>query len=183
MREPRLKQLMKFEQFIEKNSVLIQKKYGEHIFRQGDNNDSLYILRKGLLKAYYITYDGKEFIKTFVIPENMIGSLSSVVAKKKCSFNLICLEPSTLFKLSYDNLNRMAHDDIEIAHNIISFLIDLSMKKEIRESDFLCLSAEERYVKLIQQSPPWLERVTQNDIARYLGITPVGLSRIKKRLG
>ncbi|VAW33114.1 hypothetical protein MNBD_GAMMA01-231, partial [hydrothermal vent metagenome] len=26
-----------------------------------------------------------------------------------------------------------------------------------------------------------LEKVTQNDLARYLGITPVGLSRIKKR--
>ena len=53
------------------------------------------------------------------------------------------------------------------------------MKKERREYEFLCLSAEERYRLLIKRSPDLVRQVTQNEIARYLGITPVALSRIR----
>ena len=34
----------------------------------------------------------------------------------------------------------------------------------------------------MQNTPDLLKLVTQNEIARYLGVTPVGLSRIKKRV-
>ena len=56
------------------------------------------------------------------------------------------------------------------------------MKKEIREYELLCLSAEDRYKRLLKHTPDILKLVTQNEIARYLGITPVGLSRIKRRV-
>jgi len=55
------------------------------------------------------------------------------------------------------------------------------MKKEQGEFEFLCMSAEERFCRIAEVSPTLLEKVTQNDLSRYLGITPVGLSRIKKR--
>ena len=51
-----------------------------------------------------------------------------------------------------------------------------------REYELLCLSAEERYVRHLDNTPELFDLVTQNEIARYLGVTPVGLSRIKKRL-
>ena len=55
------------------------------------------------------------------------------------------------------------------------------MKKERREREFLTESAEERYRMLLERSPALFDKVTQKDIARYLGITPVALSRIRKR--
>ena len=62
------------------------------------------------------------------------------------------------------------------------FLLAYGIKKETREFELLCLPAEERYRRLLDAAPSLFERVTQNDIARYLGVTPVGLSRIKKRV-
>ena len=35
---------------------------------------------------------------------------------------------------------------------------------------------------MLDTAPAILDLVTQNEIARYLGVTPVGLSRIKKRV-
>ena len=64
---------------------------------------------------------------------------------------------------------------------MIEQLLQFAMKKEKREFEFLCQSAEERFRMLAKNSPSLVEKVTQNDLARYLGITPVGLSRIKKR--
>ncbi len=43
--------------------------------------------------------------------------------------------------------------------------------------EFLTLPAQARYRVLLEQSPELPERVKQKDIARYLGITPVALSR------
>lgn len=51
-----------------------------------------------------------------------------------------------------------------------------------REYELLCLSAEDRFRKLMETKPEIADLVTQNEIARYLGVTPVGLSRIKKRV-
>lgn len=45
----------------------------------------------------------------------------------------------------------------------------------------LALSPEENYRQLLAESPDLAQRLTQNDIARYLGITPVALSRIRGR--
>lgn len=56
------------------------------------------------------------------------------------------------------------------------------MKKERREYELLCLSAEDRYRALMENTPQLADMVTQNEIALYLGVTPVGLSRIKKRV-
>ena len=48
--------------------------------------------------------------------------------------------------------------------------------------DLLCRSAEERYRVFLAQEPALADRLTQSDIARYLGITAIALSRIRRRL-
>ena len=50
---------------------------GEHIFRQGDEDRSVYVLQTGLLKAYYLSDEGKENIKSFIQPGELIGSLAA----------------------------------------------------------------------------------------------------------
>lgn len=154
----------------------------EMVFNQGDTSDSIYYIQSGLLKAYYVTEDGREFIKSFIAENDIIGSLSALASATACTFSLICLEPSKLIRLPYKVLISRAEQDLKAANIIIQLLIKLAMKKERREHEFLCLSAEERYKSLLEHSPELLIRVTQNDIARYLGITPVGLSRIRTRI-
>jgi len=41
---------------------------------------------------------------------------------------------------------------------------------------------EERYLRLLAKRPSLFQRVPQYLIASYLGLTPVGLSKIRKRL-
>lgn len=44
------------------------------------------------------------------------------------------------------------------------------------------LTPQERYQRLLQKRPDLFQRVPQYLIASYLGLTPVGLSKIRKRL-
>lgn len=173
---------MNFSQFLKVEGQTLIKNKGEHIFMQGDIDRSLYIVQQGLIKAYYVSEDGKESVKSFLMPENIIGSLASAFSKEMCTFSLICLEPSTLVKVPFDVLQEHSTRNHEFALQLNDTLLHFAMKKEKREFELLCLSAEARFAALVEKSPSLLKRVTQNDIARYLGVTPVGLSRIKKRV-
>lgn len=154
---------------------------GEHVFRQGDNNRCVYVLREGLLKAYYLSDEGKETIKSFIQAGELIGSLASAYLKEDCSFSVVALESSVAMEIDFDALNAASKEDLELASAMVEHLLDFAMRKERREREFLTESAEKRYSMLLDRCPELFEKVTQKDIARYLGITPVALSRIRSR--
>lgn len=148
------------------------------IFSQGDNNQYLYVIQEGLLKAYYSDEDGKEYIKSFLFSGDHIAS-SKALNGGVCSFSLQCLKATQVLKIPYVKIRQLAANNIDIANTIIELLMSFAMKKEQREFELLCLTAEQRYQALLNQVPDITELIRQNDIARYLGITPVALSRIK----
>jgi hypothetical protein len=51
-----------------------------------------------------------------------------------------------------------------------------------RLQEVKCLSAEERYLDLIQKHPQIFQRIPLQYIAMYLDIEPPSLSRLRKRL-
>ena len=149
---------------------------------QGDEDAGIYWIRSGLLKASYLNADGRETIKSFLQAGDVIGSLAAAEEGGHCSYDLICLEASDLIRLEFAILREKAQEDLVLSNQVTDLLLAFARKKERREYELLCLSAEERY-RLLQDTMPELARqVTQNDIARYLGITPVALSRIRGRI-
>ena len=152
---------------------------GEYLFRQGDNNTYVYLVQSGLLKAYYITPDGKELIKSFIKEGEFIGSLIACHTAAPSTFSLCCLEDSFLLSIEYQELIDASKSNPDVAAFFNIGLINLAIKKERREHEFLCMSAPERYELFKERAPELQDRLTQNDIACYLGITPVTLSRIK----
>ena len=56
------------------------------------------------------------------------------------------------------------------------------VSKERRLLSSITYSAEEKYLKLSETNPDLIQRIPQNLIASYLGITPETLSRIRKHL-
>jgi len=132
---------MNFDELLRLEGVSIEKGKGEHVFMQSDSDRSLYFVKSGMLKAYYTTEDGKEYIKSFLLPNDIIGSLSSIHLEKSSSFSLLCLEPTTLVKIPFRRLYEYSKEDLEVANNMINLLLQLALKKEKRQYEFLCLSA------------------------------------------
>jgi len=160
---------------------VIEYKKGDVLFRQGEVNTSLFFVSEGLLKAYYVTFEGRELIKSFIQEDEFIGSLISCRTKQPSTFTVKCIEDSTVMCVAFDSLLEAKLNPKDISNLMIEALFNLSIKKEQREYEFLCLSAPERYSIFKEKQPNLIERITQNDLARYLGITPVALSRIKNR--
>lgn len=151
------------------------------LFRQGEPTGSFFYVQEGLLKAFYETRDGRLQTKTFVKEGGFIASMKAVFHGEACSFSTVCLEDSRVLEISRSDLMRASELDPQFVNILNSILLKVASTKEQREYELLCLSAEERYLLFCERESDLLERLSQEDIARYLGITPVSLSRIRKR--
>jgi CRP-like cAMP-binding protein len=160
----------------------VQRKKGDVILSQGQVGNTIFFVKSGLIKAFYTTKDGNEFIKSFLQDGEIITSLSCYALAEPSPFSLICLEDSELLQIPFEAFKNLANNDTDFARGVITMLTNLLMKKEQREYEFLCLSAEERFELLFSTAPHLLNRIKQQDIARYLGITPVALSRIRSKM-
>lgn len=154
---------------------------GAFLFRCGDTNSSLFLIRKGLIKNYYETRDGKQFVKSFIQEGGFIASMQAVVAGEPCSFSAVCLEQCQVFEVTKLQLDRLLGQEPKFVEQLNGMLLVLAAKKEQREYELLCLSARERCARLYETEPALVARLSQQDIARYLGIDPVSLSRIRKK--
>jgi len=171
-----------FFEVMKQHGKRVEKEKLQFVFRQGDENQNLYFIESGLLKGFYFTEDGKEFVKSFLKEGDVIGSLIAAYHHQGCSFNLQCLQDSVLYQIPLALVIDLSKKNNLLANEMIALLMSFSMKKERREYEFLCLDAPSRYLKLLAAYPDLAQNVTQTDIAHYLGITNVALSRIKKRL-
>lgn len=166
------------------NKQAVNKHYqkGEYVFAQGRVCKDVFCMRSGLVKLYYNTLEGKEWIKSFVPDKGIIGSRHAQVLNRPSAFSAQCLEDTEMTVYPYELFQNVCYEDTALVRMFFDFTQWLGLKKEIREYQLLCLSAEEAYADFKRTSPDLVKRLTQIDLARYLGITPIALSRIKKRV-
>jgi CRP-like cAMP-binding protein len=155
---------------------------GTDIFGQGEICPDVFVMTEGLVKLHYITFDGKEWIKSFIVDKGVFGSRASQSLGQPSTFSATCLEDCFAFRLPYKTFESVCTGDPKLAVMVFRFFQWVGLRKELREHDLLCLSAEERYLNFLNDNPALAGRITQLDMARYLGITAIALSRIKGRL-
>ena len=154
---------------------------GETVFAQGEVCPKVYLIRSGVVKLSYLTLEGKELIKSFVAEGGTFGSLFSQLCQGPSTYSAIALEALTVETVDYSLLEQLATSNAQMQNLLVGFFQQLALKKEIREYELLCLSAGERYQNFCREFPNLVTRIKQADLALYLGITPIALSRIKNR--
>jgi CRP-like cAMP-binding protein len=154
---------------------------GEQIFRE-DDATRLFILSHGLVKLSFISPDGKEWIRSFVAAPGVFGQRFLRAPQETGAFAAISLEPCTLTVYPYDVLERIGGQDPDLTRVGFELVRYYSLQRERRARNMLSLSAEESYRDFLSEHSEIATRISQADTARYLGITPVALSRIRSRM-
>jgi CRP-like cAMP-binding protein len=133
------------------------------------------------LRFFYQTTDGKEFNKSFVAENQFTAAYSAFLTDMPTRFSIQALEECHLLICDLHMVVNMfdRHDCWERLGRILAE--QLFIKKEAREAEFLLDDAETRYRNFQKQYPGLEGRVAQYHVASYLGITPVALSRIRKK--
>ncbi len=154
---------------------------GEAIFDQGRPLDRAFVLRAGLIKLVYATASGEEWIKSLIVDRGLFGP-SGQDPSESVAFSALAIERSALIALPINWLAREIAESPALAAAHARFIDWVRLRKEAREQALLCRSAEERYRDLLATDADLIARLPQADIARFLRITPVAFSRIKRRM-
>lgn len=166
---------------LESGITIVNVAQGDYLFRAETMQPYVFCVIGGLVKMFYETQDGNEWIKSFAHEDMFFASIHALQQGGCASFSVQALEPSRVMRINYSVLERLA-----AARNSWQKLLANGFKlygarKEQRERDLLMLTAEQRYKNFLQNYPRLDQRLLQKDIAAYIRITPVALCRIKKR--
>ena len=148
----------------------------------GQTAQEVFFINKGLLRFYYITDEGNE-ITGFIFQENMFaGSHESFFSQQPSIQVLETLEDSELLVFPYDQLQQLFVDVPKMNVLVRKVLeVRMSFAQKIVAS-LIIHKPQDRYTSYQQLHPGLENRIPQHILASYMGITPVSLSRIRKRL-
>ncbi len=154
---------------------------GDFIVREGETTSYIYFINAGLFRIFYLK-DGIETNRYFASENEFATTLTSFLTQQPTFENMQALENSFVLKLHYDSLQLIykVHPAWESFFRQLLQEAYIGMAKRIES--FITKSAEERYSDFIKLNPHLLQRVPQQYIATYLGITPVSLSRIRGQI-
>jgi CRP-like cAMP-binding protein len=140
------------------------------------------IVRSGLVRHYYVDAKGRESVKAFRGPGEFSAPYAELIQRKPSRTFIQALAPTELLTFEVARFDALAEDSLELQRLARRFVEQHFVAKEQREYEFLQLSAEERYRQFCAERPEHLAHIPQHQVASYIGITPVALSRIRARV-
>jgi CRP-like cAMP-binding protein len=155
---------------------------GAPVFAVEQPAPCVFVVLNGLLKLHHDDADGRERIKSFAEEGGIIASIAALQPDGRASFSATALEASSLARIPYRMLENLADSHTQWGRFLRLVLMNYALQKELREQGFLMQSAEARYEALVKAQPALAARIAKKDMAAYIGVTPVGLSRISGRV-
>lgn len=160
---------------------LIKVPKGEHILNEGQISREFFFVCKGCVRMYY-NANGEEKTSYFYEENSFPSSYESYVKEVPSNHYLQCIEDTTLAIIKKELANQMLQVSPKFGQLAIMIMEEeLSVYQELL-ANFVMLSPEQRYQKLLETQPHLLLRIPQQYLATYLGVRPETLSRIRKRV-
>lgn len=163
--------------------VCSSRKYNrnEFVLQQGAVCNGMYFVESGLLRNFYLK-DDKEVSEWFAFEGTFCFSIISYFERIPSYLAIQCLEDSEVITLSYQGLERLRKENIEISnllYSMLSFSLILSQKRMV---SLQFETALQRYEKLIKEYPNLVQWVPLVYISSYLGVSAETLSRIRSQV-
>ena len=169
-------------QMLEPHLSIRQLKRHEYFIREGKKGNEVGMVLQGTLRQFY-TKDGVERTTYFFFEGHLMSAYISCLSATPSLVSIEALSDTTYISFPYDVLVRLYQRSMgwqQFGRRIAEYI---ATGLEQRMAGLLLLSPEERYRELLSGSKSLiLERVPQQYVANYLGITPVSMSRIRNRL-
>ena len=148
----------------------------------GSIPDKIFFIQTGIARSYSISDKGVEYIRSLISTNNILASTEAVIKKQPSSIACQTLTDCELLEVDYDKLLALFKTNNEVSNWYIKTVeLHYAHVQKIND-ELLTLNATERYLRLQKRIPNIDNRINQYHIAANLGITPIQLSRIRKKL-
>jgi CRP-like cAMP-binding protein len=140
----------------------------------------LFYIKSGLVK---LSFDGdyKEFIMRFFTENSLLTVLDSFLNQTPSSYRIVAIEPTETNSITFSKIEKVCikHHCVEAAFR--KFIARASTNMMNRISEMLEEDGTKRYNNFVKQNPLLMQRISLGDLASYLGITQVSVSRIRSK--
>ncbi len=143
--------------------------------KQGKMATKFWFLKKGIARYVY-NHNDKEFSGWFDFENEIVGSVYSLINLGEANETIQLIENSELIEFTINDFDTNDDNFIKLKNQIIQYYF-IELEKRIKF--FQSLDAKQRYQYLIEHKPHFIQRIPQNLLASFLGITPESLSRIR----
>lgn len=164
---------------------------GQHLYREGDDFQSVYAVRSGTLKAYKTTDDGREQVTGFYFPGEIVGM--DGISNNIHASSAKALETAAICEIPFTSLEKLSALMPSLQRHFFQL-----MSREITEDQQLITllsknSADERVASLLLSISMRNARrklsatqfrlpMSRVDIGNYLGLTVETVSRVFSRM-
>src|SRR5680860_49355 len=136
----------------------------------------------GYMRNYFVDEKGQEVTTDINDGPRFFTSYDSFIHRTVSKENLHCITDCELLQITRDEVDITAKIGVTQQDYTVQILQQQLEKNKQRAVDLTTLSAEQRYLKLLQNHPSILQNIPLKYIASYLGINPGSLSRIRREL-
>lgn len=172
------------ETFSKLTSIAVYKKLdaGALIAKPGEVPSKIYMLVSGMMRAYLSSENGKEFNKNFFMPFSFVGALTALIQNQPSKLTYEALTTCKVYEVNFNDITELCKSDINISNLYNRILEHVYISYEERQLELISMDAKARYLALRKKMPNIEGLVPQYEIASYLSITPVQLSRIRRKI-
>lgn len=150
------------------------------LVREHTVSDYIYFIQKGVARIYYYKND-KEITEWIAMDEQFFLSITSFFERKPSHLIIRTIEPSKVYGIHHKELMALAeqyHDRERWLRKMVTRSLILS---QVRMDSIQFETAQQRYQRLLKNSPGIIQRVPLSYIASFLGVTLETLSRIRSQ--
>ena len=167
-----IEELLHFETF----------KKGETFIQRNRRNEKEYFVLNGVCKSYLISPDGDEITVSFFTENSVLTPYAIRTPKNISNQYFKALTDIELASINAKVFEQLMIENIEIRNFANTVLQNELISKVEKEIGFASLSAKERLIEFRKKYRLLENLVPHTDIASYLGITNISLSRLRKDL-
>ncbi|SJN46913.1 cAMP-binding proteins-catabolite gene activator and regulatory subunit of cAMP-dependent protein kinases [Sphingobacterium faecium PCAi_F2.5] len=142
----------------------------------------LYYVVSGFLRLFHYNDKGDEVTTHINCPPGFITSYAHFNNGSRSEENLECITECELLRITKVDLDLLIKE-IPSFKDFSIYVFQQSLSyNEKRSKELATLTAEQRYLRLMDVQPQLLQNVPMQYIASFLGMNPKSLSRIRKQI-
>lgn len=154
------------------------------LLREGEVSKKASLIEKGCLRVWF-SNKGKDITFQFFFENEAVSSAESFMKSIPSFFTIETIEPCVLHWIHKRDMEKILGEmscHPETSNHMLNVAFERQFHYMKQFLSFIRDTPTQRYLNLIKEQPQILQRVPQQYIASYLGITPVSLSRIRGKL-
>ncbi len=137
---------------------------------------------EGCLKMYKVDAKGNEHNLQFAVEDGWIADIGSFHSEKPSELYINTLEQSTILQIAKPDLIYF-YSNFPTFDRIFRVLVENAfIKLQKRVLHNISSTAEERYLDFLKTYPHLINRISNVQIASFIGVTPEFLSKLRKNI-